>query len=145
MLEMMKELIRSQEICVLATASRDRPHCSLMAYATDDACREIYMVTHRNTTKLRNALQNPWVSLLVDSRLQDYGEDRQRTRALSIDGLFERVEDPERRETLRARFLERHPHLREFASHQQAEVCIVRIRSLQLLDGIKNAYHETIS
>ena len=41
MLERMKALAKEKDICVLATASGSNPYCSLMAYVTDDACREI--------------------------------------------------------------------------------------------------------
>jgi nitroimidazol reductase NimA-like FMN-containing flavoprotein (pyridoxamine 5'-phosphate oxidase superfamily) len=145
MLEKMKELIRSQDICVLATACDNKPHCSLMAYVTDDHCREIYMVTHRNTAKFRNATKNPSVSLLMDTRLEEEGGRRQRAQALTVTGLFERIEIPERREAIRARLLERHTHLRDFAAHPEAEVVAVKILALQLLDGITDSYYETVA
>ena len=144
MLEKMKELIRSQDMCVLATVAENRPHCSLMAYGTDDHCREIYMVTHRNTAKFRNAMENPSVSLLIDTRLEDEGERRQRARALTVSGLFERIENHERREAIRARLLERHAHLRDFAAHPEAEVFAVKILALQMLDGITDSYYEKV-
>jgi nitroimidazol reductase NimA-like FMN-containing flavoprotein (pyridoxamine 5'-phosphate oxidase superfamily) len=140
----MKELIRSQDMCVLATVAENKPHCSLMAYVTDEDCREIYMVTHRNTAKFRNATDNPSVSLLIDTRLANKGQRRQRTRALTVGGRFERIENHERREAIRARLLARHAHLREFAAHPEAEVFGVRILALQLLDGITDSYYETI-
>ena len=43
MIERMKELVRRKDICVLATVAENKPHCSLMAYVTDDECKEIYM------------------------------------------------------------------------------------------------------
>jgi nitroimidazol reductase NimA-like FMN-containing flavoprotein (pyridoxamine 5'-phosphate oxidase superfamily) len=145
MLEKMKTLIRSQDLCVLATARGKKPHCSLMAYVTDDDCREIYMVSHRNTAKFRNAIENPSVSLLIDTRSEGEGERRQPPRALTVTGLFERVENAARREAIRARLLERHGHLREFAAHPEAEVFAVKILALQLLDGITDSYYETIA
>jgi nitroimidazol reductase NimA-like FMN-containing flavoprotein (pyridoxamine 5'-phosphate oxidase superfamily) len=145
MLEKMKELIRSQDMCVLATVAEHRPHCSLMAYVTDDHCREIYMVTHRNTAKFRNATKNPSVSLLIDTRLEEQGQRRQRARALTVTGLFKRIENPERREAIRARLLERHAHLRDFAAQPEAEVFAVKILALQLLDGITDSYYETVA
>lgn len=144
MLEKMKELIRSQDMCVLATVAENRPHCSLMAYVTDDHCREIYMVTHRNTAKFRNATENPSVSLLIDTRLEDKGERRPRARALTVSGLFERIENPERREAIRIRLLERHAHLRDFAAHPEAEVFAIKILALQLLDGITDSHYEKV-
>jgi len=49
MLEEMKSLAREKNICVLATIVDRKPYCSLMAYVTNTACTEIYMVTHRQT------------------------------------------------------------------------------------------------
>ena len=49
MLAEMKALAREKNICVLATVGGRKPHCSLMAYVTDENCTEIYMVTHKNT------------------------------------------------------------------------------------------------
>ncbi len=68
MLEKMKHFVRKKNICVLATVSDHKPYCSLMAYITDATCEEIYMVTHKNTTKFNNLQNNPLVSLLIDSR-----------------------------------------------------------------------------
>jgi len=47
MLETMKRIIRDGNICVLATVSGGKPHCSLMAYVSNEDCSEIYMVTQR--------------------------------------------------------------------------------------------------
>jgi len=68
MLEEMKALAKQKDICVLATVSDGNPHCSLMAYATDDDCREIYMITQKGTKKYKNLIKNPSVSLLIDTR-----------------------------------------------------------------------------
>ena len=59
MLERMKALVREKDICVLATVEGSKPHCSLMAYITDDNCLEFYLVTHRHTAKYRNLMENP--------------------------------------------------------------------------------------
>ena len=144
MLEKMKDVMRSQDMCVLATVTGNKPHCSLMAYVTDEKCRTIYMITHRNTAKYRNLSANPSLSLLIDTRLVDGGEKRQKAKALTVSGTFERIEDSDERFNIMARFLERHVHLKTFASHPNAEVFAVRIQSLQLLDGVTDAYFETL-
>lgn len=144
MLNKMKDVIRSQDMCVLATVKGNKPHCSLMAYVTDEECRTIYMITHKNTAKYRNLTANPSLSLLIDTRLMDRGEDRQRAKALTVNGVFERIENSDKRFNILAKFLKNHVHLREFASHPDAEVLAVRIQSLQLLDGVTDAYYETL-
>jgi nitroimidazol reductase NimA-like FMN-containing flavoprotein (pyridoxamine 5'-phosphate oxidase superfamily) len=143
MLEKMKELVRSQSICVLATVSGDQPHCSLMSYAVDNECREMYMVTFKKTKKYRNLKDNPAVSLLIDTREEDQGEKRHQARALTVNGLFEEVNDQGKRDMIRALLLKRHPHLNVLAEAADAEFFIVRIKSLQLLEGVEEASYAT--
>ena len=72
MLKRMKKIVKDKDVCVLATVMDNVPHCSLMSYATDDDCREIYMMTHKQTKKYRNLLQNVKVSLLIDTREENH-------------------------------------------------------------------------
>ncbi|MFO7783515.1 MAG: hypothetical protein R6V25_02705 [Desulfatiglandales bacterium] len=44
---------------MLATVSDNKPHCSLMAYATVSGCREFYMVPHIRISKANRAGINP--------------------------------------------------------------------------------------
>ena len=62
MIERMIELLRSKDLCVLATVSGGVPHCSLMAYAPDETGRSLYMTTRQATTKFENLRENPRVS-----------------------------------------------------------------------------------
>ena len=144
MLSKMKDLLRSQSVCVLATVSGGQPHCSLMSYAADAGCRALYMVTFRNTKKYRNLAENPSVSILVDSRDMDRGEKRQYARALTVNGLYEVVEDRQKQEALKAQLLERHPHLKAMAEDPDAEVFTIRIRSMQLLEGVAESSFVTV-
>jgi nitroimidazol reductase NimA-like FMN-containing flavoprotein (pyridoxamine 5'-phosphate oxidase superfamily) len=144
MLEKMKDVIRSQDMCVLATVSGSKPHCSLMAYVTDDDCRNIYMITLKHTTKYQNLTANPSACLLIDTRLSDRSEQRREAKALTVNGAFERIKDPNKLLSMQAKFSQRHVHLKEFASQPDAEVFAVKIHSLQLLKGATDAYFETL-
>ena len=135
MIEKMRDLIKTQLVCVLATVSGEQPHCSLMSYAVDAECREMFMVTFRNTKKYRNLINNPSVSLLIDSRDEERGAKSHQTRALTVNGMFEEVKNREKREVIRTRLLERHPHLQALADDPNAEFFTVRIKSMQLLEG----------
>ena len=144
MLEKMKALARGKDICVLATVSGSKPHCSLMAYATDDQCREIYMVTHKQTKKYKNLKENPFVSLLIDTRDEDMGRNRLKARALTVDGTFQDIEDQAKKGVIRGRVLKRHPHLEEFANHPDAEVLAINVSSFLLLEGLTDSYFEML-
>jgi nitroimidazol reductase NimA-like FMN-containing flavoprotein (pyridoxamine 5'-phosphate oxidase superfamily) len=144
MIERMKRLAKEKDICVLATVSGEKPHCSLMAYVTDDDCSEIYMATHKSTKKFKNLMKNPSVSLLIDTREEHSGSRRPEAKAMTVSGAFERLEDGQKQAWASARLLGRHPHLKAFMEHPDAEVICIKIRSFLLLDGFTDAHFEEI-
>lgn len=144
MLETMKNLVRDKDICVLATASGGTPYCSLMAYVTDDECREIYMATYRNSQKYKNLLANPSVSLLVDTRDEHSGPHRPEAKAMTIAGTYHRIEDPQKEAVVRERLLRKHPHLKPFLEDTGGEIFCIRIASFLLLDGLTEAHFQEI-
>jgi nitroimidazol reductase NimA-like FMN-containing flavoprotein (pyridoxamine 5'-phosphate oxidase superfamily) len=143
-IEFMKKLAKQQDICVLATVSGKNPHCSLMAYTTDEDCSEIYMATHRNTTKFKNLSENPSVSLLIDTREEHKGSHRPEAMAMTVSGAFQKLEDNQKKAWVKAGLLSRHPHLREFLEHPDAEVICIKIHSFLLLEGLTDAHFEEI-
>jgi len=142
MLDKMKELIRQKSICVLSTVSENRPHCSLMVYATDPECREFYMVTSRETQKFRNLIENPHVSLLIDSREKLGGTDAGRAHALTVSGRVEEIRDDKKRKDTTRLLLERHPHLGEFFQKDDTALLCVKAESFLLLKGLSEAHYE---
>jgi len=145
MLDKMKALVKEKDLCVLATVSDNRPHCSLMAYVTNDACTEIYMVTFKDTKKYRNLIENPWVSLLIDTREEDRASRRPQAKALTVTGEFDQIRDDNLRRQIREALIRRHAQLEGFANHPDAEVFFIRIHSFLLLDGLTNSYFETLA
>ena len=144
MLEKMKALVKEKDICVLATVSAGEPHCSLMAYVTDEDCREIYMVTYRKSRKYGNLIKNPPVSLLIDTREDHQGSRRPETRALTVSGTFQKIDDEAKKAHIRSGLMGRHPHLKEFMNHPDAEIVCIRINSFLLLDGLTDAHFEVV-
>lgn len=142
-MEDMKNIIRMEEMCVLATAAGDIPHCSLMAYITAEDCSKIYMITHKKTKKFKNLKNNPIVSLLIDTRFSA-AESRSRVKALTINGSVTVIKDEGAAAELREKFITRHSHLSEFAEHEDAVVVELTIQSLQLLRGATDASYETM-
>ena len=39
----MKDIVKGNDLCVLATVSEGKPHCSLMSYLSDEKGHEIYL------------------------------------------------------------------------------------------------------
>lgn len=144
MLETIKSLIESKDVCVLSTVSDGKPHCSLMSYVTDDDCREFYMITLRETKKYRNLEGNSAVSLLIDTREEDVDRRRKDIRALTVSGVFRKIDDETIAETILQKLLRRHPHLEEFARSGEIKVFAVRAKSFQLLEGVSRAHFEEV-
>jgi nitroimidazol reductase NimA-like FMN-containing flavoprotein (pyridoxamine 5'-phosphate oxidase superfamily) len=144
MLEAIKTLIQSKDVCVLSTVSGGKPHCSLMSYVTDEACREFYMITLTGTKKYRNLEGNSAVSLLIDTREEDVDHRRKEIRALTVSGVFQELKDPEDEARILRQLLEKHPHLGELAGSGKAKVFAVRAKAFQLLDGVSRSHFEEV-
>ncbi len=144
MLEKMKALVKEKDICVLATVSAGHPHCSLMAYVTDEDCREIYMVTYKKSRKYENLIKNPSVSLLIDTREDHRGSRRPEAKALTVTGTFQKIDDEAKRARIRSGLMGRHPHLKELMNHPDAEIVCIRIDSFLLLNGLTDAHFEAV-
>ncbi len=137
-----RDLIQSNNVCVLATVSEGEPHCSLMTYATNNDSHEIYMITQRETKKYRNLKGNPSVSLLIDTRKTD---NKNRTKALTITGTFQSSVDENKKSIILASLLEKNSNLKEFIDDPATEIIVVQVRAVQLLDGIKDSYFELVT
>ncbi len=138
-----QQMIADNRVCVLATVSGGSPHCSLMSYAASDDCREIYMATFKNTRKYQNLVSNPSVSLLIDTRDAAAKGAASHTRALTVTGVLDESVTPNRKKAIREALIKKHPDLEAFFSDPDTRIVVVRIQSLQLLDGVTDAYFET--
>jgi nitroimidazol reductase NimA-like FMN-containing flavoprotein (pyridoxamine 5'-phosphate oxidase superfamily) len=144
MLEQMKDIVKANDLCVLATVSEGKPHCSLMSYISDEEGHKVYLVSHKETRKYSNLMENPVVSLLIDTREEGKGQRRIDIKALTVSGEFQAIKDIGEKGLIRAKFLERHPHLLEFLKDPGAEILCIKLKSFQLLDGLKDAFYEAI-
>jgi nitroimidazol reductase NimA-like FMN-containing flavoprotein (pyridoxamine 5'-phosphate oxidase superfamily) len=144
MLKKMKKLVKDKDVCVLATVMDNVPHCSLMSYVPDRDCLEIYMMTQKGTKKFRNLAANRAVSLLIDTREEDCGADRARIKALTVSGVFKTIGDKAKKKLARQKLLKQHPQLKPFAEDPDAEVFAVKVKSFQLLEGVKDSYFEKV-
>jgi general stress protein 26 len=138
MLKQMQALAKERNMCVLATIASAKPYCSLMAYVADESCEEIYMVTHRKTQKYQNLLENPAVSLLIDTREKT---PRTRTQALTVEGIFHKIDNQTKKNKIRNTLLENHPHLKGFIDHPDAEIICIKIKAFLLLNGLTDAHY----
>jgi len=136
-----QKIISDNKVCVMATAAEGAPHCSLMSYATNSNCREIYMATLKNTKKYRNLVANPTVSLLIDTR---DANSKDKTKALTVTGISQSVDD-NKIEEIRDMLIQKHPDLKNFFNNPETRMIIIKITALQLLDSVTDAYFEELT
>ena len=144
MLDEMKKLLKTNDSCVLATCSGDRPHCSLMTYLTDVDQQAIYMVTHKATRKYANMSENPNVSLLIDTRSRADIGPGENIKALTVHGMFQPVDSEETQQAVLEQLIRRQPRIAALALDPDAVVFSVKVTSCLLLDGVKDAYYEAL-
>ncbi len=137
--------MRQQDACVLATASENRPYCSLMAYATNTTCDEIYIMTLNEGRKYKNLCENPAVSLLIDTRQGSLDFDPAETLALTVSGRFDRVLKETERERIRNILLLKHPGLKAFFENPKGEPVKISIESYLLLEGPTRSHYGVVS
>jgi nitroimidazol reductase NimA-like FMN-containing flavoprotein (pyridoxamine 5'-phosphate oxidase superfamily) len=139
----MKQLVKENDICVLATAFENKPHCSLMAYACDDTGLEIFMATKRDSKKYRSLSRNASVSLLIDTRARDLVSNRPKITALTVAGRYEPLA-ADAAKTAAQRLRERHSHLKHFLEGPDVVLFVVKVESFLMLEGVTEAHFETV-
>ena len=143
MVKKSKTLLKENSMCVLASSFDNRPHCSLMAYVTDEEANTLYMVTLKKSRKYRNISINPHVSLLVDTRTDAKG-DAGSVLALTVAGLTSVLKDGIDKDLILRRVVQAHPHLKDLALDPDAEAISIKVQSLLLLEGALNAQFEEL-
>jgi nitroimidazol reductase NimA-like FMN-containing flavoprotein (pyridoxamine 5'-phosphate oxidase superfamily) len=137
-----QKMISENKVCVMATVADGAPHCSLMSYAADKDCREIYMATLKDTKKYRNLIANPSVSILIDTR--DF-DNKGKTRALTITGVFQAIGNEKRITDIRKVLLKKHPDLKDFFNNPDVRIVVIKAKALQLLDSVTDSYFEQLT
>ncbi|PTN35056.1 pyridoxamine 5'-phosphate oxidase family protein [Desulfonatronum sp. SC1] len=138
-----RALIQNEQSCVLATSQDNRPHTSLMGFAPSDLCTTFFMATYRNTNKFANLQTNPEVSLLLDDRGMQPEQDRRETKALTVHGRAEILEDPEQCRAVADSLRRRLPHLQDFLNGPDIAFIAVQAADFLLLQGPTEAIFET--
>lgn len=137
-----QKMILENKICVMATVANGVPHCSLMSYAAEYDGHEIYMATLKDTKKYRNLIATPKVSMLIDTRNASASG---KTRALTVTGDFQAIDDEKRINEIREKLIRKHPDLKEFFTNPDSRIVVIKVTALQLLDSVTDTYFEQLT
>ena len=127
----LRRLLTSQHLAVLATAQDGIPYTSLVAFVASDDLRQLAFVTSRATTKYRNMVETPGVSLLIDSRTHSV-EDFTDAAAVTVLGRATEVDEAQAPGLL-AGFLGKHPYLGSFVQAPTTALCAVKVETYTLV------------
>ena len=139
----LKTLLKTQPLAVVATQRGGHPYTSLVAFAASEDLRRIVFVTSRATTKYRNLLDAPYVSLLIDSRTHSV-EDFASGAAVTVLGRAAEIGDKQRSELLEG-FLRKHPHLETFARSPSTALCGVEVEKYVLVTRFQHVVEMRVS
>ncbi|WP_027178503.1 pyridoxamine 5'-phosphate oxidase family protein [Maridesulfovibrio bastinii] len=139
-LNMCLDLIKNNNILVLATYGVDAPHTSLMAYISSDDGHEIYMLSSMNSRKWLNISQNSRVGIMIDDRDGKLANQRESIKALTITGSHIDVSEQEK-ELILKKFKNSNLEISNTFSGPQCGIIRIRPDSFQLLDGPSDSFY----
>jgi nitroimidazol reductase NimA-like FMN-containing flavoprotein (pyridoxamine 5'-phosphate oxidase superfamily) len=125
LISLVKDLCETQRSAALATQEEGQPYLSLMAFAVTPDLKTIIVATDRHTRKYANLMAEPRVALLIDNR-SNTPADTQEAVAVTVLGQAAEATPEERQKFLRL-FLDRHPHLEDFATSATCALIAVRV------------------
>lgn len=133
-----QDMIRENSFCVLSTCMDDRPNSSLMQYVCSESGTEICMLAMKGSRKHINIINNPHVSLLVDTRCKSAaGPDG--IDALTLYGDAAIMEDEAEAKLVKDRLVFVNPGLAVIARSKESCVIKVEIDSFLMLEGVADS------
>ena len=133
---MLKEVLASQNLAVIATHMEGQPVTNLIAFAATEDLRCLVFATPRATRKFANLMTDDRVALLVDNRrnrVSDFSE----AIAVTAFGRAAEVEGGDREYFLNL-YLAKHSHLKGFATAPTCALVEVEIDRYELVQRFQN-------
>ncbi len=130
-----RKLCASQKLAVLCTQSDDQPYASLMAFFVSADLKNLYLMTPKDTRKFKNLAANPRVAVLITSS-ENQPSDFQHAMAATVIGIATEVGGPERRRLI-DHYLEKHPHLEDFATSPSSALVQVEVATYVLVENFQ--------
>jgi nitroimidazol reductase NimA-like FMN-containing flavoprotein (pyridoxamine 5'-phosphate oxidase superfamily) len=126
-----RRLLSSQKLGVLATREARTPYQSLVAFAASADLKHIYFATESKTRKHTNLLKSPEVSMLFDNRGMAE-DDFNKGIAVTALGKAEAVKSRSLKKA-RQLYLEKHPSLAGFLKSPTCRMFQIRVKTYFLV------------
>ncbi len=138
LLAVIRGLLHSQPLAVLATQSQGQPYANLMAFAATDDGSQVVLATNRATRKFANLLADPRVALLVDSRSND-PRDFTEAAAVTLLGRVWELQGRERLPYLEL-YLAKHPYLQDFVAQPACALLKIAVEQFILVTRFQEVH-----
>ncbi len=133
---MLKGVLASQNLAVIATQREGQPFTNLVAFVATDDLKHLVFATTRATRKFANLTADDRVVLLVDNR-RNQTSDFSNAVAVTAFGRAAEVEDAERDYFLNL-YLAKHGHLKGFATAPTCALIKVEIDRYEVVQRFQN-------
>ncbi|MDY6989937.1 MAG: pyridoxamine 5'-phosphate oxidase family protein [Thermodesulfobacteriota bacterium] len=134
--EMLKGVLASQKLAVIATQKEGQPFTNLVAFVATDDLKHLLFATTRATRKFANLRADKKVALLVDNR-RNQASDFSNAVAVTVFGRAAEVEEV-KREYFLGLYLAKHSHLRGFATAPTCALVKVDIEKYEVVQRFQN-------
>ena len=135
--DILKHLLTSQQVGILATQDREQPYTSLVAFAANKDIKTIIFVTAGGTRKYINIMNNSKVSLLIHNYSGDV-LDFSKAVAVTILGKAKEA-SPQDLDYLTDLYLKKHRYLENFIRRPGNKLIMITVH-----DYIIATFNETI-
>jgi nitroimidazol reductase NimA-like FMN-containing flavoprotein (pyridoxamine 5'-phosphate oxidase superfamily) len=129
--DVLRDLFDSQPLAVLATHGEGQPYTNLVAFSTSKDLRSLFFATTQSTRKFANLSSEPRVSMLIDNRTNNPSDFRW-AKAVTATGKAEKVDKEKEVETV-GRYLEKHPHLKDFLASPSCALIKIEVETYYLV------------
>ncbi|MDY6951608.1 MAG: pyridoxamine 5'-phosphate oxidase family protein [Thermodesulfobacteriota bacterium] len=134
--EMLKGVLASQALAVIATQKQGQPFANLVAFAATEDLKHLIFATTRATRKFANLKAEERVALLVDNRRNE-ASDFGHAVAVTAFGRATEVKDAEREPFLDL-YLAKHGYQRGFATAPTCALIKVAIERYEVVRRFQN-------
>jgi len=140
-LNVLRRLLASQQVAVLATHNEGQPYGSLVGFAVSPNLKSIFFATPRTTRKFANIQADGRVALIFDDRTRAEADFYEWVTAC---GRAEEASKSPRSTNLK-RFLARHPHLMEFVMSPNCAFVRVKVEKYVIVRRFQEVVELVVS
>jgi len=127
----LEELLKSQNLAVLATHNQGQPYGSLVSFAATEDLKQILFATTRSTRKYANLTEDARVAMVIDSR-ENTERDLHKAIAVTVTGKAEETR-PGEEEVYFSIYLDKHPYLKDFVKSPTCALLRVKVDTYYLV------------